>query len=121
MTITLNGTTGIVNTGSETITGALTAANFNGASTFGFKNRIINGAMMFSQRNGTTATANGSNAYTLDRWAAYGNVVSKYTTTQSTTAPDGFSNSLLVTSSSAYSVASGDYFFLIQRMRMMKS
>ena len=82
----------------------------------GFKNRIINGAMMFSQRNGTTATANGSNAYTLDRWAAYGNVVSKYTTTQSTTAPDGFSNSLLVTSSSAYSVASTDYFFLIQRI-----
>jgi len=82
----------------------------------GFKNRIINGAMTFSQRNGTTATANGSNAYTLDRWAAYGNVVSKYTTTQSTTAPDGFSNSLLVTSSSAYSVASGDYFFLIQRI-----
>jgi hypothetical protein len=88
----------------------------SGSNNVSFRNRIINGAMTFSQRNGTTATANGSNAYTLDRWAAYGNVVSKYTTTQSTTAPDGFSNSLLVTSSSAYSVASGDYFFLIQRI-----
>jgi len=82
----------------------------------GFKNRIINGNMTISQRNGTTATANGSNAYCLDRWAAYGNGVSKYTTTQSTTAPAGFSNSLLVTSSAATTVASGDYYFLIQRI-----
>jgi len=82
----------------------------------GFKNRIINGNMTISQRNGTTATANGSNAYCLDRWAAYGNGVSKYTTTQSTTAPAGFSNSLLVTSSAATSLASGDYYFLSQRI-----
>jgi len=83
---------------------------------YSMKNRIINGGMTISQRNGTTATANNSNAYCLDRWAAYGNVVSKYTTTQSTTAPAGFSNSLLVTSSAATTVGSGDYYFLIQRI-----
>jgi hypothetical protein len=82
----------------------------------GFKNRLINGSMTISQRNGTNATANNSNAYCLDRWAAYGNAASKYTTTQSTTAPAGFYNSLLVTSSAATTVASGDYYFLVQKI-----
>ena len=93
-----------------------TSDGVSSSGLYGFKNRIINGAMMISQRNGTTATSNGSNAYCLDRWAAYGNGVAKYTTTQSTTAPAGFSNSLLVTSSAATSLASGDYYFLSQRI-----
>jgi hypothetical protein len=93
-----------------------TSDGVSSSGLYGFKNRIINGGMTISQRNGTTATANGSNAYCLDRWAAYGTVVSKYTTTQSTTAPTGFSNSLLVTSSAATTVGSGDYYFLIQRI-----
>jgi hypothetical protein len=116
-------TGGITNTGNESITGTLSVtgqitgtAGINVPNTFGFKNRIINGAMVISQRNGTTATANNSNAYCLDRWAAYGSSASKYTTTQSTTAPAGFSNSLLVTSSAATSLASGDYYFLSQRI-----
>jgi hypothetical protein len=101
------------------LTTALTEAQGGTGTTtgyYGFKNRIINGAMTISQRNGTTATANGSNAYCLDRWAAYGSSASKYTTTQSTTVPAGFSNSLLVTSSAATSLAAGDYYFLSQRI-----
>jgi len=115
MTITLNGTTGIVNTGSETITGALTAASFNSASTFGFKNRLINGAMVIDQRNAGASVTPTNGQYTLDRWAADVSQASKFTVIQSSTAPAGFSSSLLVTSSStAYTVGTNDYFALHQ-------
>jgi hypothetical protein len=114
MTITLNGTTGIVNTGSETITGALTAANFTAASTFGFKNRIINGAMVIDQRNAGASVTPTNGLYTLDRWGADVSQASKFTVIQSSTAPTGFSKSLLVTSSSAYTVGTNDYFALHQ-------
>jgi hypothetical protein len=75
-------------------------------------NRIINGAMTIDQRNAGAAVtpANGANIYTLDRWSFYLSQASKLTTQQSSTAPTGFVNSLLVTSSSAYSVGSGDIF-----------
>ena len=82
----------------------------------GFKNRIINGNMTIDQRNaGASVTPNGS--YTLDRWQGQNSQTSKYTVQQnagSVTPPVGFTNYLGVTSSSAYSVASGDYFFLAQ-------
>jgi hypothetical protein len=102
--------------GSVNVDKMTTSDGISSAGVYGFKNRLINGSMTISQRNGTNATANGSNAYCLDRWAAYGSSASKYTTTQSTTAPTGFSNSLLVTSSAATSLASGDYYFLSQRI-----
>ena len=75
-------------------------------------NRIINGAMTIDQRNAGSAVtpANGTSIYTLDRWSFYLSQASKLTTQQSSTAPTGFVNSLLVTSSSAYSVGSGDIF-----------
>jgi hypothetical protein len=81
-------------------------------NTFGFKNRIINGAMVIDQRNagasGTTA-----NVYTVDRWFYNATQVSKGTWQQnagSVTPPAGFKNYLGFTSSSAYSVVAGDYF-----------
>ena len=84
------------------------------ATGFGFKNRIINGAMMIDQRNaGASVSAN--NNFTVDRWAASANQTSKYTVQQnagSVTPPVGFSKYLGVTSSSAYSVLSTDLFCL---------
>jgi hypothetical protein len=77
------------------------------------KNRIINGAMVISQR-GTSFTQDTTVQYTLDRWNIFGTVTSKCTVAQSSTAPAGFNNSLLVTSSSAYSVATGDRYMLQQ-------
>jgi len=68
----------------------------------GFKNRIINGAMVIDQRNaGASVTVNSSNnnPNTLDRFAAY-NVnggSGTFTQQQSTTVPAGFVNSLLTT------------------------
>jgi len=85
-------------------------------ATLAFRNRIINGAMMIDQRNaGASVTpANNAVTYTIDRWAFYVNQASKLTTQQSSVAPNGFTKSLLVTSSSAYSVASGDIFQVFQ-------
>ena len=86
------------------------------ATGFGFKNRIINGAMVIDQRNaGASMTANGS-TYAVDRFIFSTNLVSKATGQRSTTAPTGFINSLLVTSSAATSFASGDYFSITQRI-----
>jgi hypothetical protein len=77
----------------------------------GFKNRIINGAMVIDQRNaGASGTATG---YTVDRWSYNATQSSKGTWQQnagSVTPPVGFKNYLGFTSSSAYSVVAGDYF-----------
>lgn len=90
----------------------------NSKNTFGFKNRIINGDMRIDQRNaGASVTPSTSgNTYCVDRWTWGVTQASKLTAQQSSTAPSGFTKSLLVTSSSAYSVASGDVFGLFQRI-----
>jgi hypothetical protein len=80
----------------------------------GFKNRIINGAMRIDQRNAGAGVTPTNNQYTLDRWSAFSSQTSKYTVQQSTTAPTGFINSMVFTSSSAYSVVSSDYFGIQQ-------
>jgi hypothetical protein len=86
-------------------------------SSLGFRNRIINGAMVIDQRNaGASVTpTNSARVYTLDRWAFEVSQNSKLTTQQnagSVTPPVGFTNYLGVTSSSAYSLLAGDYFIL---------
>jgi hypothetical protein len=84
--------------------------------TFAFKNRLINGDMVIDQRNnGASVTpANGAFTYTTDRWTYYVSAASKLTAQQSTTAPAGFTNSLLTTSSSAYTVGIAEAFVLAQ-------
>jgi hypothetical protein len=77
------------------------------------KNRIINGAMVVAQR-GTSSSDPGNGQYLLDRWATFVSPTGKLSVSQSTTAPVGFINSLKITSSSAYSVASSDYFLEAQ-------
>jgi hypothetical protein len=82
----------------------------------GFKNRIINPQMQFDQRNAGAAVTAGS-GYTLDRWNVdrlwTGSTV---TIQQSTTAPSGFTNSLLATVSTGAAVAAGSYFSIQQFM-----
>jgi len=75
------------------------------------RNRIINGAMVINQR-AASVTASG---YTVDRFQYVASASSKGTLAQSTTVyPTGFNYSLGFTSSSAYSVAAGDYFAINQ-------
>jgi hypothetical protein len=98
------------------MTAAVTVAQSGSPSvSLGFKNRIINGGMTIDQRN-AGASVTPSNSYTLDRWFSLNSVASKFTVQQSSTAPVGFKNSMLATSSSAYSVGSGDYFCMGQRI-----
>jgi hypothetical protein len=80
------------------------------------RNRIINGAMVIDQRNAGASTSLADAAYYLDRWRGVATQTSKATIAQSSTTASGFSNSLLATSSSAYSVGSGDIFAIQQRI-----
>jgi hypothetical protein len=89
--------------------GDTTVTSLNGGQLAGTRNRIINGDMRIDQRN-AGASVTPSNSYTLDRWKGTTSASSKYTVQQSSTAPTGFKNSLLVTSSSAYSLTASDYF-----------
>jgi hypothetical protein len=106
MTIAISGTTGIT-----------LAGQFDSASTFGFKNRIINGAMVIDQRNaGASVTQTTAALYVTDRFAIAGSVASKFTGQQSSTAPTGFVKSLIATSSSAYTVGASEFFQISQRL-----
>ena len=63
MTLAISGTTGIT-----------LAGQFDSASTFGFRNRIINGLMAIDQRNAAasqTFTAAAALAYSVDRWYGF--------------------------------------------------
>ena len=83
----------------------------------GMKNKIINGACVIDQRNaGASVTQTTGNVFPVDRFFITGSVTSKFTAQQSSTAPAGFNNSLLITSSSAYSVGSGDFYVLAQNI-----
>jgi hypothetical protein len=81
------------------------------------KNRIINGAMVIDQRNaGASITQTTNNSFPVDRFLIAGSVTSKFTAQQSTTVPAGFKNSVICTSSSAYSVGSSETFVIAQRI-----
>jgi hypothetical protein len=110
MTIAISGTTGITLDG-----------QFNSASSMGFKNRIINGAMVIDQRNAGASTTNlaASVTYSLDRWLTYGTSASKFSIQQnagSVTPPVGFINYLGITSLAATTPAATDEYVLQQRI-----
>ena len=95
------------------------------ANTFGFKNRIINGAMVIDQRNAGASVTPTVGAYTVDRWKLGINVASKLTAQQTPNATEtgyatrvnaGFTNYLAITTASAYSATSTDYFEILQNI-----
>ena len=83
------------------------------------KNRIINGNMVIDQRNAGASITPTNGQYTVDRWIYQAYQASKFTVQQnagSVTPPAGFTNYLGATSTSAYSVASGEAFWLAQKV-----
>jgi len=81
----------------------------------GFRNRIINGGMVINQRATTVSASDSGWQYAVDRWACYQNISSsKFTLAGSSTATTGFTNSLLATSSSAYTVGASEFFTIRQ-------
>jgi hypothetical protein len=115
--------TGGTVTGSTTFTGQVSAGQLSinsvSASGYtGFKNRIINGGMTIDQRNsGASVTVNSTTGYILDRWSTSITQNGKLTAQQSPIflAPlAGFKNYLSFTSTSAYTVLTGDTFSVFQ-------
>jgi hypothetical protein len=82
-------------------------------NTFGFKNRIINGAMVIDQRN-AGATVSSSGAFPVDRFIVIKDTgAGTFTAGQSSTVPSsGFTKSLLFTVGTAYTPAAGENNFL---------
>jgi hypothetical protein len=83
------------------------------------KNRIINGAMVISQRLGTSSTNPASSDYLVDRFFYTGTQASKMGFQQNyggVTLPVGFSNYLGMYTTSAYSVLTGDTFLVGQNI-----
>jgi hypothetical protein len=72
------------------------------------RNRIINGAMMIDQRNAGASVSVSSTTYPLDRFPIICNAGSGHTAQQSSTAPAGFKNSLLVTIGTGASPSAGN-------------
>jgi len=96
MTIAIAGTTGIT-----------LAGQFDSASSMGFKNRIINSAMVIDQRNAGASVAFTSAAYTLDRWVGAVGTATGTTFQRSTTSATGFSNSAVITIGTGASPVAG--------------
>ena len=97
---------------------AIDSISNNQGSPFGFKNRIINGAIVIDQRqagSNVAASVVGNGGYhTADRWAASTTQSSKLTLQQVADAPTGFKYSMKLTSVSAFTPASSDYFGVMQ-------
>ena len=95
------------------------ASTQNTSPKTGFVNRIINGGMTIDQRNAGASVTPTSQQYALDRWVCGLTQASKYTVQQNAgavTPPAGFTNYSGITSTSAYSVTSGDIFYYEQRI-----
>ena len=98
-----------------------TSDGVSSSGLYGFKNRIINGAMVIDQRNAGASVSVGTATatYTLDRWRLYHDtaITSNITAQQSATVPTtGYINSQILTNGTGASPASVDLNTLQQRI-----
>jgi len=96
-----------------------TSDGVSSSGLYGFKNRIINGAMVIDQRNaGASVTVNSSTAtYPVDRFAGRGvSSAGVFTAQQSSTAPTGFNNSVVCTVTTSATPASTDAYLFRQNI-----
>ena len=93
-------------------------------SSLGFRNRIINGAMVIDQRNaGASVTAN-DGTYGVDRWVCVATANGKFTMQQnagSVTPPVGFSYYLGCTSTATTSLGATDFYHVRQKIEGFNS
>ena len=83
----------------------------------GSRNKVINGSMVIDQRNsGSSVTVANDSTVTLDRFLSRASPANRYSVQQSSTSPNGFINSLVVTSSSAATIGSSDFAAQEQRI-----
>ena len=96
-----------------------TSDGVSSSGLYGFKNRIINGAMVIDQRNAGASVTPTTNQYSLDRWEFYVTQSSKVSFQQnagSVTPPAGFKNYLgfTVGASANVTVGATDLFIIDQ-------
>jgi hypothetical protein len=92
--------------------------NLNGGPLAGARNRIINGDMRIDQRNaGASVTVTSGGVFITDRWESTEDTDGTMTAQQSTTAPAGFTSSLLFTTGTAdASLGASQYVFSQQKI-----
>ena len=115
---TANSAVTTANSAVTTANNAVTTAN-NAASTVasGFRNRIINGDMIFNQRfTGTNPIFGVGSAYILDRWIGYTTIAGNMRISQSTDAPAGFRTSQKVEAVTGATIGAADYFLTAQKI-----
>ena len=112
-----NGTTAVTVDASQntTLAGTLVLQSQNISPYVGFKNRIINGAMVINQRG--TQTGSPLSAYTLDRWLFSRSGTGTSTVSQSSTLNYGGQYALNISSTHA----AGEVFGIEQRIESVNS
>ena len=110
MPVIINGTTGVSLAAANSVPttaiqdDAVTAAKFNddASQLFGFRNKIINGDMRIDQRSpGAAITLGSVGLYDVDRWFGTEDSDGTMTMQQSSVAPSGFANSVVLTTGTA--------------------
>jgi hypothetical protein len=97
--------------GNVTASGNVTSTGMVVPSSSFLRNRIINGDMRISQRNGTSAGTYGAGAaYWLDRWVNTATIANNMQVQQSTVAPAGFNNSTIFRALTGATIGSSDIF-----------
>jgi hypothetical protein len=107
-------TTPALGTPASGILTSCTGVNYDG-----YKNRLINGAMVLDQRNAGASLTPVNDGYMLDRWKYNASQASKFTVQQnagSVTPPVGFPNYMGFTVASAVTVGASDNFMFSQRI-----
>ena len=93
-----------------------TSDGVSSSGLYGFKNRIINGAMVIDQRNaGASVAITSADQYVIDRFngGVFGSGTGRFSLQQSSTVPAGFTNSLLATVTTADASPSASYAYSI--------
>lgn len=120
--LSVNGNTTLGDASTDTVlmTGAPSIGGAGLGMGMGFRNRIINGAMVIDQRNGGASVSNTAvDTYAVDRFVQDGSSAGKFTAQQTPSATEtgyatrvsaGFRNYLAFTSSAATTVSSSNYY-----------
>ena len=103
----------------DVIQSSVSGVSLGAGNATNFKNRFINGNFTIDQYNAGASITPTSGQYVIDRWFWQTSPASKFTFQQnagSVTPPAGFTNYSGFTSTSAYSIGSGDYFLFAQKI-----
>ena len=108
----------LVSKGTGEVTARVNGSDvFNASSNFGFKNRIINGAMVIDQRNaGASISLGSAPLYAVDRFESRVAQGSGHTGQRVSTAPVGFNNSLKITIGTGGTPTAGQNTFINQQI-----